>query len=137
MNKLVGVRWGALKEETKEFLLENAYICDDVREGDCIVDLTNTLSVAGKIIEHEIIIDEEAIMYNPTEGIVLEAKEVKFAIDEVTTANKAAEMWGISEGTIRSAIKSKKLIPGVDYTKAGRITLITLEAMERVYGKES
>lgn len=136
MNKLVGVRWGALKEETKEFLLENAYICDDVREGDCIVDLTNTLSVAGKVVENEIVIDDEAIIYNPSEGVILEPKEIKFALDEVRTMNEAAEMWGISEGTIRSAIKSKKFIPGVDYRKAGRITLITIEAMERVYGEE-
>ena len=51
------------------------------------------------------------------------------------TVNEAAEMWGKTEGAVRAAIKAKKFILGVDYRKAGRITLITKEAMEKVYGK--
>ena len=142
MNKLVGVRWGDLREETKEFLLENSTIWDDVKDGECIFDLTDDLSVAGYIKcinkeegDFEYIVEDEAIIYNPTECIITETKEVKFEIDEVMTVNEAAEIWGKSEGAIRLAIKSKKFIPGVDYRKAGRITLITKEAMERVYGK--
>ena len=44
-------------------------------------------------------------------------------------------MWGITEEAIRLAIKTRKFIVGIDYRKAGRITLITYEAMERVYGE--
>ena len=139
MNKLVGVKWGDLKEETKEFLLENsncvdAVNCNEAQEGECIVDLNDTLSVAGKIIDDQIEINDEAIIYNPSEGVILEARELILEINEVMTASEAAEVWGRSEGTIRAAIKAKKFIIGVDYRKAGGTTLITREAMERVYG---
>lgn len=136
MNKIVGVRWGDLSEVTKEDLLSRAF-CEGV--GECIVDLTSDLSVAGTIIdngeEKEIVINDDAIIYNPSEGILLESKEVKFEIDEVMTVSEAAVLWGKSEGAIRAAIKAKKFIVGVDYRKAGGTTLITREAMERVYGK--
>lgn len=136
MNKIVGVRWGDLSEVTKEDLLSRAF-CEGV--GECIVDLTSDLSVAGTIIdngeEKELVINDDAIIYNPSEGILLESKEVKFEIDEVMTVSEAAALWGKSEGAIRAAIKAKKFIVGVDYRKAGGTTLITREAMERVYGK--
>lgn len=136
MNKIVGVRWGDLSEVTKEDLLSRAF-CEGV--GECIVDLTSDLSVAGTIIdngeEKELVINDDAIIYNPSEGILLESKEVKFEIDEVMTVSEAATIWGKTEGAIRAAIKAKKFIVGVDYRKAGGITLITREAMERVYGK--
>ena len=143
MNKLVGVRWGDLKKETREFLLENSNVWDDTKEGECIFDLTDTLSVSGYIKcinkdegDYEYIVDDEAIIYNPSEGILLDYKEdIIFEINEVMIVNEAAEIWGKTEGAIRAAIKSKKFIPGVDYRKAGRITLITRESMERVYGK--
>ncbi|WP_434307626.1 helix-turn-helix domain-containing protein [Clostridium botulinum] len=51
------------------------------------------------------------------------------------TSNEAAKQYGISEGTLRSAMKTGKLKLGTDYRKAGRITLITKKAMEREYGK--
>ena len=51
------------------------------------------------------------------------------------TAQEAATKWGITEGAIRKAIASKRLIIGIDYRKAGRITLISKEAMERLYGE--
>lgn len=141
MNKLVGVRWGSLSEETKEFLLQNSNIWDDVKEGECIYDLTENLSVSGRVNcinknegDYEFIIDEESIIYNPEDGVLSEAKSITFEINEVMTVNEAAEIWNKSEGTIRAAIKSNKFILGVDYRKAGRITLITKEAMSRVYG---
>ena len=136
MNKLVGVRWGDLSEVTKEDLLSRAF-CEGV--GECIVDLTSDLSVAGTKIdngeEKELVINDDAIIYNPSEGILLESKDVKFEINEVMTVSEAAVLWGKSEGAIRAAIKAKKFIVGVDYRKAGGTTFITREAMERVYGK--
>lgn len=63
----------------------------------------------------------------------LDKKELNF-IKEVLTVNEAAELWGISEGTIRYHLKQDKLTLGVDYRKAGRITLITKEAMIRLFG---
>ena len=143
MNNLIGVRWGDLQEETKEFLLENANVWEDIKEGECIFDLIDSLSVAGYIKclnkeegDYEYIVDDKAIIYNPREGVLLDYKEdIIFEINEVMIVNEAAEIWGKTEGAIRAAIKSKKFIPGVDYRKAGRITLITRESMERVYGK--
>ena len=142
MNKLVGVRWGDLKEETREFLLENSNVWEDVKEGECIFDLINDLSVAGYVRcinreegDYEYIVEDEAIIYNPNDGNILKSKEIKFEIDEVMTVSEAAEIWGKTEGAVRAAIKSKKLIAGVDYRKAKGTTLITREAMERIYGK--
>ncbi|RXI70484.1 hypothetical protein [Clostridium tetani] len=73
--ELIGMKWGALSTETRKVLLEGASCidgetCKEVESGDCIVDLKDDLSVAGKIIEYEIIIDDEAIIYDPAEGII-------------------------------------------------------------------
>ena len=114
MNKLVGIKWGKLEKTTQEWLLKdcdcvNAVTVNDAYNGDCIVDLTENLSIDGKIVDGDIVID-------------------------VMTVSEAAEIWGITEGAIRKAIKSDKFIPGIDYRKSGRITLICREAMVRVYG---
>lgn len=133
-NNLIGVKWGDLDETTKEYLLSNA---NYEGIGECIIDLTSDLSIAGEIVDNgeemEIVIKDEAIIYNPADGIILETTDCSFVINEVMTVTEAAEMWGRSEGTIRAAIKSGKFIPGVDFRKAGRITLITKEAMQREY----
>lgn len=143
MNELIGMRWGDLKEETRSQLLAKSQIWDDVEEGECIFDLSETAAVAGYIKcinddegDYEYIILDESIIYCPQEGIVEKSKyDYEFKINEVMTVNEASEIWDKSEGTIRAAIKSNKFITGVDYRKSGRITLITKEAMERVYGE--
>lgn len=56
-------------------------------------------------------------------------------INEVMTVNEAANIWGKTEGAIRAAIKKEKFIEGIDYRKAGRITLITREAIKKIYGE--
>ena len=135
--KLVGIKWGKLEKTTQEYLLKdcdciNGATGDTAYNGDCIVDLTENLSVDGKIVDGDIIIDDDAKIYD-TEG---EYKNcgTTFEINNVMTVSEAAENWGITEGAIRKAIKSDKFIPGIDYRKAGRITLICREAMARVYG---
>lgn len=140
MNNLVGVRWGDLLEITKNDLLERANCINSVNgdlinEGECIIDLTNELSVAGNVIDGEVIINDDSIIYNPEQGILLESKEVNFEVNNIMTVSEAADIWGKTEGAIRAAIKAKKFIVGVDYRKAKGTTLITKEAMERVYGK--
>lgn len=57
------------------------------------------------------------------------------SIDNVLTVSEAARKWGIVEGTIRAAIRTNKFIDGVDYRKAGKITLITKDAMLRLYNE--
>ena len=68
----------------------------------------------------------ENIYYSPSSSSVIE---------EIYTVNEAAEKWGISEGTLRNAIKTDKFIEKVEWRKAGRITLISEKAMKRVYGE--
>ena len=56
-------------------------------------------------------------------------------INDIMTMKEAAEHFGIVEGTIRAGIKRGKLIEGVDYRKAGKITLVTKSSIEREWGK--
>lgn len=52
----------------------------------------------------------------------------------IYTSTEAALKWGLNESTVRKAIQTGKFNLGSEYRKAGRVTLITKEAMERVYG---
>ena len=138
MSKLVGIKWGKLEKATQEYLLKdcdciNAVTVNDAYNGDCIIDLTENLSVAGKIVDDDIVIDDDAEIYNPIGEY--ESDRTTFEINNIMTVSEAAETWGITEGAIRKAIKSNKFIPSIDYRKAGRITLICRDAMIRVYGE--
>lgn len=62
-------------------------------------------------------------------------KKTKSVIYDVLTVNEASKIWNKAESAIRAAISKNKFIYGIDYRKAGRITLITKEAMKRVYGE--
>ena len=130
MKELAGMKWGNLAEEMQQELLEGAFCVDaetgkHAIEGECIVDLTDELSVSGRIIDGEIVIDSNAILYNPEQGIIL---------NEVMTVTEAAQNMGIAEGTIRDAIRRNRLVQGIDYRKAGRITLVSRKAIERIWG---
>ena len=65
---LHGVIWKDLNEETKQELLSNASVWDDVREGECIIDLTEKFSVEGEIVDGELIVKDNAIIYNTEIG---------------------------------------------------------------------
>lgn len=138
MSKLVGIKWGRLEKETQDWLLKDCNCVDGATgntayDGDCIVDLTENLSVPAKIVYGDIVIDDDAKIYNPV--CEYESDGTTFEINNIMTVNEAAEMWGITEGAIRKAINSRKFVPCIDYRKAGRITLICYEAMARVYGE--
>lgn len=137
MNKLIGIKWGSLREDTKADLLERAYY---EGTGDVTVDLTESISVAGTVINNEeekvLEISDNSILYDPIEGVVLrEIKNIDNLLFDIMTVTEAAEQYYITEGAIRNAISNKKFIVGIDYRKAGRITLISRESMERVYGE--
>ena len=38
---------------------------NDPKDGECIIDLTEHLSIAGKIIDNEVAVDSDAVIYNP------------------------------------------------------------------------
>ena len=65
---LHGVIWKDLKEETKQELLSNANVWDNVKEGECIIYLTENFYVEGEIVDGEIFIKDNAIIYNPEIG---------------------------------------------------------------------
>lgn len=56
-------------------------------------------------------------------------------LQDILTLSEAAKLWGKNESTIRERIRNGAFKEYTDYRKSGRITLITKEAMERVYGK--
>ena len=65
-----GARWGDLTEAEQKKLLKNANAVDgDGNEmhsdGECIFDLLHPYSVAGRVQDGEIIIDDGAVIYNP------------------------------------------------------------------------
>ena len=76
MKDFTGARWGYLTEKEKEYLLGEASPVDG-RTGnspkesmDCIIDLADGYSVPGyyktSADEDEIIIEDDAVIYNPT-----------------------------------------------------------------------
>ncbi len=55
-------------------------------------------------------------------------------LNEVYTLSEAAIEYGIVEGTLRAAIKNERIKPE-EWRKAGRITLVTRAAVERLWGR--
>lgn len=110
-------------------------------------------------IERVLVTDEidktDIAEYNENAGPIIESKELDNGLLEVTTegeiysyeligsgplfdiytTTEAALKWGLNESTVRKAIQTGRFNLGTEYRKAGRVTLITKEAMEKVYGK--
>lgn len=55
-------------------------------------------------------------------------------LENIMVLNEAAEIWNVRESSIRYHISGEKLVSGVEYRKAGRITLITEKAMIKLFG---
>ena len=47
----------------------------------------------------------------------------------------ATELWGLNESTLRKAISYGKFIDGIDVCKFGKQWVVTIDAMEREYGR--
>lgn len=60
-------------------------------------------------------------MSNPFEGLL--------------SFKDATERWGLNESTLRKAVAYGKLKENVDVKKFGKQWIITIDAMEREYGK--
>ena len=66
-----GKKWKELSESEQERLLRTANAIDgrtgnDMRQdGECIIDLEYPFSVSGRLEDGEIVIDDEAVIYNP------------------------------------------------------------------------
>ena len=67
---LIGKKWGELSAELKEDLLSNCSAVDNMSEtidnGECIVDFLDYeyVSVLGAVKDGEVVIDDEAIIYD-------------------------------------------------------------------------
>mgnify|MGYP001469523262 CR=1 FL=1 len=53
---------------------------------------------------------------------------------EFITASEAAELWGLGESTLRSAIHRKRFKDG-ECKKPGRDWFVKVSAMKRLYGE--
>ncbi len=62
-------------------------------------------------------------------------KKVDTPFDGLMAFTDATELWGLNESTLRKAIEYGKLVRGVDACKFGKQWVISVEAMEREYGK--
>ena len=56
-------------------------------------------------------------------------------LDEVMVLNEAAQYIGISEGSIRNAIRNNRLKDGIDYKRSGRIIIVLKSAVIREWGR--
>ena len=56
-------------------------------------------------------------------------------LENVMTMQEAAQYIGITEGSIRAAIKSSRLKEGIDYKRSGRIIIVLKSAVEREWGR--
>ena len=70
MKDFNGMRWSDLTQEEKDLLMSEARTVDarnsqSVNDGECIVDLLYPYSVSGRVVDGEIIVDQEAVIYNP------------------------------------------------------------------------
>lgn len=55
--------------------------------------------------------------------------------DGLLSFKEATDTWGLNESTLRKAVSYGKLQEGVDVKKFGKQWIVTIEAMEREYGK--
>ena len=56
-------------------------------------------------------------------------------LDEVMTMQESAQYIGITEGSIRSAIRNGRLKDGIDYKRSGRIIIVLKSSIEREWGR--
>lgn len=71
MKKYEGRKWGTLTKAEQADLLRfsnaiNGIDCENAHGTcDCIIDLTENLSISGELVDDEIVIDDNSVIYNP------------------------------------------------------------------------
>jgi len=56
--------------------------------------------------------------------------------DGLLSFKEASQLWNLDDSTLRKAVASGKIIEGKDAKKFGKQWVITIDAMERIYGKQ-
>ena len=62
-------------------------------------------------------------------------KVVKTPFDGLMAFSTAADLWGLSDSTLRKALVYGKIRPGIDARKYGKQWIVTRSAMIREYGE--
>ena len=62
-------------------------------------------------------------------------KMIRTPFDGLIAFTDATQLWGLNESTLRKAIAYGKLINGVDACKYGKQWVVSVEAMNREYGR--
>ena len=57
-------------------------------------------------------------------------------LENVMTMQDAAQYIGITEGSIRNAIRNNRLKDGIDYKRSGRIIIVLKSAIIREWGNK-
>ena len=63
-------------------------------------------------------------------------KEIKTPFSGLMSMNDATTIWGLNESTLRKAIAYGKLKNGIDVCKFGKQWVVSIDAMNREYGKQ-
>lgn len=66
----------------------------------------------------------------------MEVFKMSNIFDNLLSFKEASQLWNLDDSTLRKAVANGKLIDGQDVKKFGKQWIITIEAMERVYGKQ-
>lgn len=56
--------------------------------------------------------------------------------DSLLSFKEASQIWNLDDSTLRKAVANGKFIDGKDVKKFGKQWIVTIEAMERIYGKK-
>ena len=62
-------------------------------------------------------------------------EKIDTPFDGLLSFSDATALWGLNESTLRKAISYGKLINGVDVCKFGKQWVVSINAMQREYGK--
>lgn len=61
--------------------------------------------------------------------------QVETPFDGLMAFSDATELWGLNESTLRKAITYGKLVNGVDVCKFGKQWVVSIDSMQREYGR--
>ena len=114
------------KARVLEIIDNNIDITNKLGDNIHISKVNDSLFLAGEL-QSEIITPEMTITFSDLE------LTVDSELYHVYTSTEAAKLWDKDESTVRRAIMNERFVQGVDYRKAGRISLITKDAMIRVF----
>lgn len=112
MINVEGMKWKELTEEEREILLKYAIPIDGrtgsemEEDGECIIDFAehSICSIGGTFKDEEISIDDEAVFYNPENGITTKewADRIRLARKRADfTQRQMSESLNIPESTIK------------------------------------